>query len=85
MAKPGSIQKNEVQVCGRTAFQTRLLTRKEVADLFGLSKRWLEVAAYRGVGPPMVRITPRMVRYRACDVEAWIEAHVDCGNGGGAT
>lgn len=57
----------------------RLLTRDEVEDLFGLSKRWLEVAATRGEGPPIVRISPRMVRYRVSDIEAWIEGCVDRG------
>lgn len=58
---------------------TRLLTRTEVAEVYGLSKRWLEVAATKGQGPPMVRISARMVRYRACDIEAWIEARVTSG------
>lgn len=55
---------------------SRLLTRDEVADLYGLSKRWLEVAATKGEGPPLVRISARMVRYRVCDIDHWIEAHV---------
>ncbi len=61
----------------------RLLTRGEVAETFGLSHRWLEVAACRGEGPPMVRITARMIRYRASDVEAWISSRVVPGNGEG--
>ena len=59
---------------------TRLLTRDEVAQVFGLPKRWLEIAACQGTGPPIVRITRKMVRYRFRDVEAWIEAHVDFGD-----
>ena len=60
--------------------RSRLLTRDEVASLFGVSKRWLEVAATKQQGPPMVKITSKMVRYRARDVEAWIESHVDYGS-----
>ena len=49
----------------------RLLTRDEVADRFGLSKRFLETAARRGDGPPFVRIG-RLVRYEPGAVRAWI-------------
>jgi len=62
-------------------FSGRLLTRDEVASLYGLSKRWLEVAPSKNQGPPIVRISPRMVRYRASDIEAWIETCVDQQNG----
>ena len=51
----------------------RLLSRAEVEVNFGLSRRFLEVSAVRGDGPPMVKIG-RSVRYRAGDVRAWIEA-----------
>lgn len=51
----------------------RLLTRPEVASTFGLSKRWLEVAAVRGDGPPMIKIG-RSVRYRTGDLQEWIAA-----------
>ena len=51
----------------------RLLSRAEVEVSFGLSRRFLEVSAVRGDGPPMVKIG-RSVRYRAGDVRAWIEA-----------
>ena len=53
---------------------TRLLSRLEVEQTYGVPARWLELAAMRGDGPPMVRISRRMIRYRAADVEAWIEA-----------
>ncbi len=59
---------------------TQLLTRDEVANYFGLSKRWLEIAATRGQGPPIVRISPRMVRYRIADILDWIESFVDRGD-----
>lgn len=51
----------------------RLLSRAEVEVNFGLSRRFLEVAAVRGDGPPMVKIG-RSVRYRSEDLRAWIEA-----------
>lgn len=52
----------------------RLLSRDEIEDLFGLSRRWLELAAWRGDGPPLIRISRRMVRYRRSDVVAWLDA-----------
>jgi predicted DNA-binding transcriptional regulator AlpA len=51
----------------------RLLSRAEVEVNFGLSRRFLEVAAVRGDGPPMVKIG-RSVRYRVADLRGWIEA-----------
>lgn len=51
----------------------RLLSRPEVEDHFGLSRRFLEVAAVRGDGPPMIKIG-RSVRYRVGDLLEWIEA-----------
>lgn len=50
----------------------RLLSRKEVEHRFAISRRFLELAAMRGDGPRMVRIG-RLVRYRAKEIEAWIE------------
>lgn len=51
----------------------RLLTRREVEDHFGISKRFLEISTARGDGPPIIRIG-RLVRYRFADVQAWIDS-----------
>ncbi len=51
----------------------RLMTRQEVQDRFGVTKRYLELATMRGVGPRVVRVG-RLVRYRVRDIHAWIEA-----------
>ena len=53
--------------------KNRLLTRKEVEELFGLSVRFLELAAMKGEGPSFLKLGHRTVRYRVCDLEAWIE------------
>lgn len=50
-----------------------LLSRPEVQERFGLSRRYLEIAAVRGDGPSFIKIG-RAVRYRVGDVRAWIEA-----------
>lgn len=52
-----------------------LATRKEIEADYGISARWLELAAHRGEGPPMVKISRRMVRYRRDDIEAWLAEH----------
>jgi predicted DNA-binding transcriptional regulator AlpA len=51
----------------------RLLSRAEVEVNFGLSRRFLEIHAVTGNGPPMVKIG-RSVRYRVSDLRAWIES-----------
>ena len=51
----------------------RLLTREEVEETYGITKRFLEIAAVRGDGPPMIKIG-RSARYRARDLELWIES-----------
>lgn len=51
----------------------RLLSRSEVVAVFGLTQRFLEVAAVAGNGPPMIKIG-RSVRYRVSDLRAWIDA-----------
>ncbi len=53
-----------------------LATRKEIEAEYGVTARWLELAAHKGEGPPMVKISRRMVRYRRDDFEAWLAAHV---------
>lgn len=52
----------------------RLLSRKEVQEIFGISKRFLEVAACRGDGPAFVKIG-RLTSYRVQDLSDWIAAH----------
>lgn len=51
----------------------RLLSRSEVHTHFGLTQRYLEVAAVKGNGPPFVKLG-RAVRYRVGDIRNWIEA-----------
>ena len=51
----------------------RLLTRAEVEERYGITKRFLELAASSDDGPRLVRFG-RSVRYRVTDIEAWIES-----------
>lgn len=50
----------------------RLLTRDEVEERFGISKRFLEICATKRTGPRIVRIG-RLVRYRPQDIYRWID------------
>lgn len=52
----------------------RLLSREEVEERFGISKRYLEIAVCRHDGPPYIKIG-RLVRYRVADIRAWISAN----------
>lgn len=51
-----------------------LLTRSEVEERFGISKRFLETASKGGSGPVEIRFG-RAVRYRVKDIRSWLE---DC-------
>ena len=55
-------------------FKTLLLSRDDIEREYGITRRWLELAAWRGEGPPMIKIGNRMVRYRRADFDAWLEA-----------
>jgi predicted DNA-binding transcriptional regulator AlpA len=57
----------------------RLLTRGEVASLYGIGKRFLELAPSRGNGPRFVRVG-RSVRYRVSDVDDWITRNTTDGS-----
>lgn len=68
-----TIKENGLSSCNQRPFiEDRLLNRNEVENLFGLPKRFLEVSATRGDGPPMVRLG-RLVRYRVADIREWID------------
>jgi excisionase family DNA binding protein len=49
------------------------LTTQEAADLLGLKRTTLEAWRVRGCGPRFVKLG-RAVRYRAADLDAWIES-----------
>jgi predicted DNA-binding transcriptional regulator AlpA len=54
----------------------RLLSRVEVEERFGITKRYLEELATRGGGPKIVKLGGRAVRYRPQDIREWIEARL---------
>lgn len=63
-------------------YPKRLLSRQEVEDLYGISKRFLETAKTSGIGPAHVQVG-RLVRYRPADIEHWIEKNTCAGSSNG--
>lgn len=57
-------------------FHTKLINEHEAADYIGHSVRALQNWRVRGGGPKFVRISGRSIRYRRCDLNAWIEARL---------
>ncbi|MFC4092510.1 MULTISPECIES: helix-turn-helix transcriptional regulator [Micromonospora] len=51
----------------------QLLRRPTVALRLDVSVRTLERWAQQGIGPRPVKAGPRFVRYRASEVEAWLD------------
>lgn len=52
-----------------------ILTTKEAADLVKLGKPTLERFRLTGEGPPYCKLGGA-VRYRRCDLEAWLESRL---------
>jgi predicted DNA-binding transcriptional regulator AlpA len=52
---------------------TLLLTEKQTAERLALSVRTLQGWRVSGGGPPFVKMGGRCVRYRARDIERWLE------------
>ena len=68
--------RNEDSVTTHTpapALDSDLLTTDQAAELIGgVTRRTLQNWAATGRGPKRVRIGPRLVRYRADDIQEWL-------------
>ena len=52
-----------------------LLSRDDIETEYkGITRRWLELAALGGGGPPMIRLSRRMIRYQRGAFEDWLAA-----------
>ena len=60
-----------------------LLTTSEAATYLGTSPRTLEDWRLRGGGPMYRKVGRRLVRYRAADLEAFVENGARVNTGGG--
>lgn len=65
-------EKENVGVQMKQDESVKLLTRAEVEATFGISRRFLEMAAVKGNGPLMTRIG-RRVMYAPSDIHAWLD------------
>jgi predicted DNA-binding transcriptional regulator AlpA len=52
-----------------------LLNERQAAPIVGMSIAWLQRKRWEGGGPPYVKFD-RAVRYRECDLKAWVEARI---------
>ena len=58
---------------GETDRRQELLSRNDIEREYrGLTRRWLELAALDGKGPPMLKLSARMVRYQRGAFEDWL-------------
>ncbi|WP_159800876.1 helix-turn-helix transcriptional regulator [Arthrobacter zhaoguopingii] len=53
---------------------SELLTPAELADRLSTSVAQLANWRYQGTGPRFIKTGAKLVRYRAVDVEAWLDA-----------
>ena len=53
-----------------------LLSTAQVAEWLGLSTQWLEIGRGKNYGPRFTRLGARSIRYRRCDVAAWLKTRV---------
>lgn len=51
-----------------------LLTSEDVAKWIGTSQQFVELGRLKGYGPRYTRLSPRVIRYRRCDVIKWLES-----------
>ena len=62
---------------------TRLLDDAEIEARYGIKRGTLRAWRSRGIGPPFVRLTGRMPRYRIADVEDFLAARLVRADGSG--
>ena len=57
---------------GQSISNPGLLDQQGASAYLRISPRTLENWRYRGGGPKYIRLSPRAVRYRLSDLEAWV-------------
>ena len=61
-----------------------LMSPDETAAYLGVSKEHLRRLRKAEQGPPYIRVSERVVRYRLADVQAWVDARRKGGEGDGS-
>jgi len=62
------------------AFNTmpdRLLTVKQTADILGITEKSLRNRIDRNEGPPLIRLSPRTLRYSEKELMDWIASRAE--------
>lgn len=64
---------NTEKACREEQRRMELLSRDDIQTQYRHpTRRWLELAALSGDGPPMVKLSARMVRYQRGEFEDWL-------------
>lgn len=63
-------------ISSHPAATDRLLSQDELCERLNVERRLIERQRARGEGPPYVRISPRIIRYRPEDVSQWLASRV---------
>lgn len=50
------------------------LNTQQAADYLGVSHQFLEISRCKGGGPPFIKLS-RLVRYKKCDLDEWMNKH----------
>jgi predicted DNA-binding transcriptional regulator AlpA len=51
-----------------------LLSTRALALWLGVTEQWLESGRLKGFGPPFVKLSPKLVRYRRSDIVKWLRS-----------
>jgi predicted DNA-binding transcriptional regulator AlpA len=66
------IDKRAAALAAEDGDDDELMTVVECASWLGVSVQWLDDGRSKGYGPPFVRLSRNMVRYRRAEVRAWL-------------
>jgi hypothetical protein len=55
-----------------------LLSTAQLAERLGTSTQFLTIGRHRGYGPPYLRISYKVTRYRVGDVKKWLRERTYC-------
>lgn len=53
----------------------QLLTRSEAAKMLGVTKSTLNQWSTKKIGPPMVKLSGKLVMYDEAELIAWVDSH----------
>jgi predicted DNA-binding transcriptional regulator AlpA len=69
---PTTSSEEEVPPVPPVAKWRPLLSPSQASEYLGISERLLRASRQKGEGPPFVKLSRQIVRYRPEDLEAWV-------------